>query len=83
MTEAEIEHVIEAFGKAAAFAKQCGFGMVTIHGGHGWLIPQFWSKQINSEGSMGRQLRKPHALSVAVIDSVGRPSAKASLSNSA
>jgi 2,4-dienoyl-CoA reductase-like NADH-dependent reductase (Old Yellow Enzyme family) len=63
LSEAEIEHVIEAFGKAAAFAKQCGFGMVTILGGHGWLIPQFWSKPINSRRINGRQLRKPHALS--------------------
>ncbi len=71
MTETEIEHVIDAFGKAAAFAKQCGFGMVTIHGGHGWLLPQFWSKQVNTRkdkwgGSFENRMRLP----LAVVDSI-------------
>ena len=71
MTEADIAHIIDAYGKAAAFAKQCGFGMVTIHGGHGWLIPQFWSKQINTRkdkwgGSFENRMRLP----LAIIDSV-------------
>jgi 2,4-dienoyl-CoA reductase-like NADH-dependent reductase (Old Yellow Enzyme family)/thioredoxin reductase len=77
MTETEIEHVIEAFGKAAAFAKQCGFGMVTIHGGHGWLIPQFWSKQINNRkdqwgGSFENRMRLPLAIVDSVRKAVGK-----------
>jgi 2,4-dienoyl-CoA reductase-like NADH-dependent reductase (Old Yellow Enzyme family) len=35
MTDEILEETIETFAKAALFAKQCGFGMVTIHGGHG------------------------------------------------
>lgn len=73
MTEQEIEHIIDAYAKAAAFAKQCGFGMVTIHGGHGWLIPQFWSKQINNRndrwgGSFENRMRLP----LAIVDGVRR-----------
>jgi 2,4-dienoyl-CoA reductase-like NADH-dependent reductase (Old Yellow Enzyme family)/thioredoxin reductase len=77
MTEDEILHVIEAYGKAAAFAKQCGFGMVTIHGGHGWLIPQFWSKQLNNRkdqwgGSFENRMRLPLAIVESVRRHVGR-----------
>ena len=43
MTEEKIHEIIEQHAKAALFAKQCGFGMVTIHGGHGWLLTEFMS----------------------------------------
>ena len=47
MPEDIILHTIDAYAKAAAFAKQSGFGMVTIHGGHGWLFSQFLSSKVN------------------------------------
>ena len=47
MTDEMIEHVIASFGKAAAFAKRVGFGMITIHAGHGWLLNQFMSSHLN------------------------------------
>ena len=47
MTEDEILSTIEAFVSAAEFAKQCGYGMVTIHAGHGWLLHQFLAPTIN------------------------------------
>ncbi|SHH91946.1 2,4-dienoyl-CoA reductase [Sporobacter termitidis DSM 10068] len=77
MTEEDIAHVVEAYGKAAAFAKQCGFGMVTIHGGHGWLIPQFWSGQINTRtdrwgGSFENRMRFPLAIVDSVRKAVGK-----------
>ena len=43
MDEEFIWYIIERFGNAARVAKHCGFGMVTIHGGHGWLLSQFAS----------------------------------------
>ena len=43
MSEEKILEIIEQHAKAAQFAKQCGFGMVTIHGGHGWLLTEFMS----------------------------------------
>ena len=43
MNEEKIYEIVEQFAKAAEWAKKCGFGMVTIHGGHGWLITEFMS----------------------------------------
>ena len=47
MTEEIIEMTIKKFVNAAVFAKLCGFGMVTVHGGHGWLLSQFVSPVSN------------------------------------
>lgn len=47
MPEQVIEETIEAFGNAAAFAKFCGFGLVTVHAGHGWLLNQFLDPNVN------------------------------------
>lgn len=71
MPEEMIEQIIASFGAAAAWAKRCGFGMVTIHGGHGWLLTQFFSSKINTRtdrwgGSLENRLRLP----LAVVDSV-------------
>ncbi|MCD8331995.1 MAG: enoate reductase, partial [Oscillospiraceae bacterium] len=71
MPEELIEHLIERFGKAAAVAKHCGFNMVTIHGGHGWLLTQFMSPYVNKRtdqwgGSFENRMR----FTLAVIDSV-------------
>ncbi len=48
MPESEIERLIGCYARAAAFAKGAGCGMVTVHGGHGWLLGQFWSKKLNT-----------------------------------
>ena len=48
MPESEIERIIGCYAKAAAFAKGAGCGMVTIHGGHGWMLAQFWNKNLNT-----------------------------------
>ena len=48
MPESEIERIIGCYAKAAAFAKGAGCGMVTIHGGHGWMLAQFWNKKLNT-----------------------------------
>ena len=48
MTEDYILMIIEKFADAAVFAKKCGFNMVTIHGGHGWLISQFVNPVLNT-----------------------------------
>ena len=73
MPEEVIEEIIRAFGEAAAWAKRCGFGMVTIHGGHGWLLSQFFSDRVNTRkdrwgGSLENRLRLP----LAVVESVRR-----------
>ena len=48
MTEEQIEATIKAFIDHAKWAKTCGFGMVTIHGGHGWLLNEFMSPMFNT-----------------------------------
>ena len=48
MDEAFIERIIRKYARAAAFAKQCGYGMVTVHAGHGWLLSQFLSPTLNT-----------------------------------
>lgn len=71
MTVADIEALAAAFGKAAARAKACGFDMVTIHGGHGWMIHQFLSPLTNFRtdefgGSIENRMRFP----LLVVDKV-------------
>ena len=62
MTEDEIVHTAEAFGRAAALVKQAGFDMVLIHGGHGWLLGQFMSPSMNHRTDRwGGQSAEPHA----------------------
>ena len=73
MPEEIILRIIDAFGNAAAFAKTAGFGMVTIHAGHGWLLPQFWSKQLNTRKDMwGGSFENRMRLPLAVLDSIRR-----------
>ena len=47
MPEERIMELIEKYAKAAHFVKQCGFGMVMVHAGHGWLQNQFLAPRIN------------------------------------
>ena len=48
MSEEQITATIDAFIEHAKWAKRCGFGMVTIHGGHGWLLGEFMSPLFNT-----------------------------------
>ncbi len=73
MPEDVIIDIIESFGKGAAFVKSLGYGMVTIHGGHGWLVHQFMSERLNHRtdkwgGSLENRMRFP----IAVADSIRR-----------
>ncbi|NLV50798.1 MAG: FAD-dependent oxidoreductase [Clostridiales bacterium] len=76
MPEDMILGIIEAYGSAAALARRAGFGMVTIHGGHGWLLHQFWSAQVNTRkdrwgGSFENRMRLPLAVVESVRKAVG------------
>jgi 2,4-dienoyl-CoA reductase-like NADH-dependent reductase (Old Yellow Enzyme family) len=73
MTEEIIEETIEAYADAALFAKRCGFGMVLIHGGHGWLISQFLSPFINTRrDKWGGSDENRARFAVAVCDRIRR-----------
>lgn len=76
MTEEQIWQIVEQFAQAAALAKRCGFGMVTIHGGHGWLLTEFMSSKSNRRtdrwgGSVENRCRLAVEVSKAVRRAVG------------
>ena len=48
MDDEIIERTIRKFAEGASLAKKCGFGMVTVHAGHGWLLHQFLSPITNT-----------------------------------
>lgn len=71
MDEALIEEAIEDYAVSASFAQRCGFEMVMVHLGHGWLPAQFLSPRTNKRtdrwgGSLENRARfsvevlKPH-----------------------
>lgn len=76
MPEEVILEVVEAFGQAAATAKRCGFDLVMIHGGHGWLLHQFMSPNNNRTdrfgGSFENRMRLTHMVLDRVRQAVGR-----------
>ncbi|MDR0861753.1 MAG: NAD(P)/FAD-dependent oxidoreductase [Oscillospiraceae bacterium] len=77
MTESVIYETIEAYADAALRAKQSGFGMVLIHGGHGWLLSQFLSPQLNTRddmwgGSLENRVRLPIAIAKRIREKCGR-----------
>lgn len=47
MSEAQIADVIAAYASAAADARRLGFDGIEIHGGHGYLIDQFFWDKLN------------------------------------
>lgn len=53
MPEEVILEIIKKFGDAAQTAKHCGFGMVTIHAGHGWMFNQFLGPHNNRRDQWG------------------------------
>ncbi|MCF0120744.1 MAG: FAD-dependent oxidoreductase, partial [Oscillospiraceae bacterium] len=73
MTEQQILDTISAYGTAALNAKERGFNMVTVHGGHGWLPEQFFSRTTNSRtDSWGGSLENRARFAVAVCDEIHR-----------
>jgi len=76
MDEALMAECCEDFAKAAAFMKSCGFKMLMIHGGHGWLLSQFLSPATNHRtdeygGSIENRARFPLRICKAIREAVG------------
>ena len=76
MDEEMIRYTIRKHAEAARFAKQCGFGMITLHGGHGWLMHQFMHPSQNTRtdewgGTFEKRMRFPLAIIAAVREAVG------------
>ena len=71
MDEDMMDDVANAFAEAAETVRDCGFDMVMIHAGHGWLLSQFLSPLSNTRtdeygGSLENRARFP----IKVIDRV-------------
>lgn len=76
MNDEQIEDLILTYSDAAAFARQCGFGMITLHGGHGWQMSQFISSRDNKRidkwgGSIENRMRFPLAVIEAIRKRIG------------
>lgn len=76
ITLEEIQYVVEAFGKAAAGAKEAGFDFVEIHNAHGLLPCQFFSPITNKRtdeygGDLQRRMRFGTECARAMREAVG------------
>ena len=77
MTKDDMEYIARKFGEGAAIIKDCGFDMVMIHCGHGWLLHQFLSPLTNKRtdefgGSIENRMRFPLMVVDSVRKAVGR-----------
>jgi len=71
LTEDMIQEIVAAYGQTAVLAKRAGFGMIMIHGGHGWLINQFLSPYFNKRtDKYGGSLENRCRLAMEVLQSV-------------
>ncbi|RGH40957.1 FAD-dependent oxidoreductase [Firmicutes bacterium AM41-5BH] len=71
LTEDMIQEIVAAYGQTAALAKRAGFGMIMIHGGHGWLLNQFLSPYFNKRtDKYGGSLENRCRLAMEVLQSV-------------
>jgi 2,4-dienoyl-CoA reductase-like NADH-dependent reductase (Old Yellow Enzyme family)/thioredoxin reductase len=71
MTPDMIETVVEHFAAAALRAKNAGFDMVMVHGGHGWLISQFLSPLANLRtDEYGGSLQNRARFGVRVVEAI-------------
>ena len=50
MSDADVADTIDAFARAAADAQRLGFDCVELHGAHGYLIDQFFWREVNLRG---------------------------------
>lgn len=76
LPEEMIQEIVEAYGQTAALAKRAGFGMIMIHGGHGWLLNQFLSPYFNKRtdkygGSLENRCRLAKEVLQSVREAVG------------
>ena len=71
MDEDLIWETIGLYADAAAYAKSCGFGMVTVHGAHGWLVQQFFSPAFNTRRDRwGGSAENRARFAVEIIDAI-------------
>lgn len=77
MTVEDMERIADAFAEGARNARACGFDMVMVHMGHGWLLHQFLSPLTNFRtdeygGSLENRLRFPLMVLKRIRAAVGK-----------
>lgn len=71
LTKDMIADIVAAYGEVAGLAKRAGFEMLMIHGGHGWLLNQFFSPYFNRRtDEYGGSLENRCRLAVEVLQAV-------------
>lgn len=71
LTQALIDDIVAAYGRCAGLAKRAGYEMIMVHGGHGWLINQFFSPYFNRRtDKYGGTLENRVRFAQEVLDSV-------------
>lgn len=71
LSREQIAEIVAAYGHVAGLAKRAGFGMIMIHGGHGWLINQFLSPYFNHRtDEYGGSLENRCRFAAEVLDAV-------------
>ncbi len=71
LTKEMIADIVAAYGNVAGLAKRAGFEMLMIHGGHGWLLNQFFSPYFNKrEDEYGGSLENRCRLAIEVLKAV-------------
>ena len=76
MKVAEIDELVEDFGRAVLLAREAGFDCVEIHAGHGYLISQFLSPYTNHRrdeygGSLDNRMRLMRRVITRVLEAAG------------
>ena len=71
LTTDMLSDIVASYGRVAGLAKRAGFGMIMIHGGHGWLLNQFLSPYFNKRtDEYGGSLENRCRLAIEVLKSV-------------
>lgn len=71
LTKELIAEIVESYGKVAGLAKRAGFEMIMVHGGHGWLLNQFFSPYFNKRtDEYGGSLENRCRLAIEVLKSI-------------
>ncbi len=76
LSREQIADIVKSYGEAATLAKRAGYEMIMVHGGHGWLINQFFSPYFNHRedeygGSLENRTRLAREILAEIRKAVG------------
>ena len=74
MPEEMIYRIVEKYAEGALYLKRCGFKMVMVHAGHGWLLHQFLSPKLNTRTDKwgGPSIENRARFTIEVLDAIRR-----------